>query len=94
MELDWGAVYAHIITSTGYTYEYVDDYMTLPRLAELQAYWKDTPPVHVSLAMFLRSLASSEGTPTVVGSTAPPQEAYGDLNELAGMFPGGHIATR
>jgi hypothetical protein len=36
----------------GWTWEYVDQHMTLPRLSILNRYWKKHPPVHCMLAMY------------------------------------------
>jgi hypothetical protein len=49
--MNWGDIYAHLITSTGWTFEYIDENMTLFRLAELSAYWKNHPPSHVCNAI-------------------------------------------
>ena len=35
-----------IIAFTGWTWEYVGQNMTLPRLAVMQDYWKVNPPMH------------------------------------------------
>ena len=48
--MKWGEIYAHLITVTGWTWEYIDEIMTLPRLSELSAYWYDHPPTHVIAA--------------------------------------------
>ena len=37
----------------GWTWEYVDDYMTLPRLNQLAKYWKENPPLHLMVAQYL-----------------------------------------
>lgn len=37
---------------TGWTWEYIDDFMTLPRLFALSSYWQDSPPIHAMLASF------------------------------------------
>ena len=38
---------------TGWTWEYVGEHMTLPRLAALERYMKRHPPVNFLLASFL-----------------------------------------
>jgi hypothetical protein len=37
----------------GWTWEYVDEYMTLPRLSEIAEYWEHQPPVHLLVARYL-----------------------------------------
>ena len=37
----------------GWTWEYVDEYMTLPRLREITDYWEYQPPVHLLIARYL-----------------------------------------
>lgn len=39
--------------ATGWTYEYIDEFVTLPRLAALSAHWAQYPPVHISVAAFV-----------------------------------------
>ncbi len=37
----------------GWTYEYIDDYLTIPRVLEINAYHKKNPPIHVMIANYL-----------------------------------------
>ena len=37
----------------GWTWEYVDRHMTLPRLMSLQNYWGEHPPIHRMVASYL-----------------------------------------
>jgi hypothetical protein len=46
-------VYADVAASTGWTWEYIGQCMTLPRLAAMNAHWRKYPPVHVSVALFV-----------------------------------------
>jgi hypothetical protein len=41
-----------VITATGWTWEYIDEYLTLPRLNALWEHWSSKPPVHVTAALF------------------------------------------
>jgi hypothetical protein len=45
-------IYTHLMTITGWSWEYIDDYMTLPRLFEMMDYWAEHPPLHIVLAAF------------------------------------------
>jgi len=44
-------VYAHVCAATGWTWEYVGECLTLPRLYALQDHWDRYPPVHISVAL-------------------------------------------
>jgi hypothetical protein len=38
---------------TGWTPEYVEHHLTLPRLRALQAFWEDVPPIALLVARYL-----------------------------------------
>jgi hypothetical protein len=40
-------VYPYLITATGWTWEYIDDHMTLPRWNHLAEYWSQYPPTNI-----------------------------------------------
>ena len=42
-----------MIACTGWTWEYVEDELDLPRLTAMSAYWREHPPVHVLLAAYV-----------------------------------------
>lgn len=50
---DWDAIYARVITATGWTWDYIDEYLTLPRLNALGKHWQDFPPVNETVAAFV-----------------------------------------
>jgi hypothetical protein len=50
---DWGFICSDLITITGWTWEYIDEFMTLPRLYDLSRYWRDYPPIHALIGAFL-----------------------------------------
>lgn len=37
---------------TGWTWEYIDESMDIPRLTALNRYWESSPPIHTMLAAF------------------------------------------
>lgn len=39
-----------MVTATGWTYEYIDEHIDLPRLEALTRHWARRPPVHVGVA--------------------------------------------
>lgn len=45
-----------LIARTGWTWDYIDEHMTFPRLEALNREWERTPPPNESLAMLLRAL--------------------------------------
>lgn len=55
--MDWGALYAEVITATGWTWNEVGR-LTLPRLYALQDHWEKFPPAHRAIAAFLAALAA------------------------------------
>lgn len=45
-------IYWEVIAATGWSFEYMDDVMTLPRLLALTGCWKDAPPIRLMLQSF------------------------------------------
>ena len=45
-----------LMCSCGYTYEYIDNFMTLPKLAALRKYWDLIPPLAISVAAIANRL--------------------------------------
>jgi len=37
-----------LITVTGWSWEYIDESMTIPRMNELTHYWQQSPPIHLA----------------------------------------------
>jgi len=48
----WELLYCHLITCFNWSWEYIDDHMTLPRLDALREYWKSNPPLHQIMAAY------------------------------------------
>jgi len=78
---------------TGWTWEYIDDYMTLPRLEALTRYARNAPPVHVSAAAIAVSLGmklEGGGDPSPGGENTPglvrPDVDESAAAELVRMF--------
>ena len=51
--MEWGELYGLVICETGWTWEYVDERMTLPRLRDFIDHWKNAPPLRVALGAVL-----------------------------------------
>jgi hypothetical protein len=46
-------VYVDLIAAFGWSWEYVDDQMTLPRLEIIWRQWKRFPPLHMMVGAYL-----------------------------------------
>lgn len=57
-------MYARLCSATGWSWEYVGESVTLPRLYAFLDYWKTAPPVAESVAAFIG-----------IKSSRPPPEA-------------------
>jgi hypothetical protein len=44
---------AHIITVTGWTPDYIEENLTLPRVYALMEYWTENPPMHLMVKAYL-----------------------------------------
>lgn len=62
-----------MIANTGWTWDYVEEQLDIPRLAALNAYWRNHPPVHYLLAAF-------------VGFKPPRERTVNSDQELAALF--------
>jgi hypothetical protein len=49
-------IYGRIASAFGYSWEYIDECVTIPMLAEMQEYWQEIPPLAESLADIRRAL--------------------------------------
>lgn len=58
---------------TGWTWEYIDKSMTLPRWESMCEYWKNNPPQHMLMAIY-------------IGYKPEKPKPKNDLGELMGMF--------
>jgi len=71
--VDWGHLYCHIIACTGWTWEYIDDHMTIPRLLLMNDYWQQSPPLHTMVAAYFG-----------IGKDKEPES---DLSEISKFIP-------
>lgn len=62
--------------STGWTWDYVEQEVDLPRLTALSGYWRRHPPMHIMVAAYLG-----------VGDK-PARERDEDGTSLFDLFPG------
>jgi hypothetical protein len=79
-----------VITVTGWTWEHIDNLMTLPRLNTLLKYWHLHPPVHLTMAAYVgyeapKDLESTEPGPSP--SDGPRRiETRADFDEFVNCF--------
>jgi hypothetical protein len=50
---NWGDIYAHLSSCYGWTYDNIDNHMTLSRLHEYEAYQRENPPTHLLVKAYL-----------------------------------------
>ena len=80
---DWDFLYSHLLACfPGWTWEYIDDHMTVPRYLAIQRYQKDNPPLHLMVAAYFGVGKEGESGPTASGVDS-------DGNSLFDLFPGG-----
>lgn len=78
-----------LILETGWTWEYVDEEMTIPRIMGFRAVWKQTPPLRVALAALLKGFGGGSdevaaGSMARVGSST--SGAKRDLSSYIDAF--------
>lgn len=61
-------MYARLCSATGWTWEYVGQCVTLPRLHAFLEYWRSVPPVAESVAAYLG--VKPAATPATPGAVA------------------------
>ena len=64
-------MYASVAAATGWTWEYIGQCLTLPRLRALDEHWRKYPPVHITLALFA-------GVTTKAKASMPQDDAAND----------------
>lgn len=69
-------MYARLCSATGWSWEYVDECVTLPRLYAFLDYWKLAPPVAESVAAFVG-----------IKAPAPKQAANDELQAYMANLP-------
>jgi hypothetical protein len=72
-----GDIYTRLATCFGWTWEYIDEFVTVPRLMEISEYWKMVPPMHEVVASFLGGKRESAR-----GTTGPGTERVNDDGAL------------
>jgi hypothetical protein len=73
-----------LIACTGWTWEYIDNHMTIPRLSTMTRYWSQNPPVHVLVAEYMGYEAPAV---TPAGNATPPAPSQEAIETLMANFP-------
>ena len=82
----------HVCQATGWSWDYVEDQLTVPRLRALKRYWAQSPPPRHLLALLVRTLLGSVNV--AVPSRAPARdEPWQELAALA-ADPASGLAIR
>lgn len=72
-------MYAYVAAATGWTWEYIGQRLTLPRLFALVKHWKQYPPVHVGVAIIAQGLGTMkperQALPTAAAAANEEQQA-------------------
>lgn len=78
------------MAATGWTWEYIDENMTLPRLAVMNKHWNVAPPVHISLARLNGALLEKapEAEKADGGDNKGLQDFIGDFLSGGGKIDG------
>jgi hypothetical protein len=62
-------MFARVCCATGWTWDYVGEYLDLPRLYALQKYWESVPPIAEMIAIYLG--VTKPGTKPGIKPSAP-----------------------
>ena len=73
-------IYCHLITCFGWTWRYIDEEMTLPRLDAFTEYWKSNPPMHQMVATYLGYKSAEKKEPEKDMTLADLMSALGGGN--------------
>ena len=85
--MEWGELYGLLVTATGMTWEYIDESMTLPRMADLTAHWSKSPPTHLLVkALFASGEGSASGRKVTQGPPTVGENTAEDIAEIASML--------
>lgn len=59
---DWDRIIAHTCCMTGWTWDYVEDHIIVPRLKALHEQWRRYPPIPIMIAAALGMTPKEEGS--------------------------------
>ncbi len=80
---DWDALYAHLLTCfPGWTWEYIDDHIDIPRIRALTSYWRLHPPLHIVVPAALGIKPQSGGSQSIEDAAEFVPVAHMSENEF------------
>ena len=68
-----------IATTTGWTWDYIGQNLTLPRVYALMEYWRKHPPTHILVAAYLGVKSDSPADDDLLGDESDLGGLVGDL---------------
>lgn len=85
-------MYCHLAASFGWTWEYIDDHMTIPRMVAINAHQARRPPQYLAIDDIRRLLAAYmgvalDGGEAKVDNNALPEGYGADGTSLFDHFP-------
>lgn len=83
--MSWDELYALFCVETGWTWEYVDEEMTVPRSQGFINLWKITPPLRATLRGIAIFLGAGDPAPAAPKKSKPDLGAYLEAFGSAGI---------
>ncbi len=84
--IDWGEIYVNLMTAFGWTWEYIDDNMTLPRYYEISRQWEKWPPMHLAVLAYMGY--TEKPSEDSVSKKDGNEISVGDLQQIFGGVSG------
>ena len=75
-EIDWDALIARIVSATGWTFEHVEQHVTLPQADALGKQWAAVPPPDQQLRRIALYLGLPDTAPRQTPVTRNPEDAF------------------
>jgi hypothetical protein len=85
-------IYGRLATAFGWTWEYIDECVTLPMLLEITEYWAVVPPIAESITDIRRALGWTPPIPKGAGGGTGPAAALDEQGALIGELLASGIA--
>lgn len=78
------------MTAFGWSWEYIDDNMTLPRYYEISEQWKKWPPLHLAILAYI-GYTEKNGSKENAEKKEANEVSIGDLRQLFGDISGNFV---
>ena len=86
--MGWDELYVLLVLETGWSWEYIDEEMTVPRMKAFKKVWKQTPPLRVMLRSLFSGAQTSAGSNTATSDARqgrPDMQSYLEAFGSAGL---------